>query len=201
MEGRGKAGLPLWQTRQRKGKGKSTKEMKSGRSRPDKLSVQQHLRVICPAVPSFLQRPTCLPTDHPCPGGLGNQGTLQLQKPLLGILKNLKIGVSWEWPFFSCKAMVQTTNRQRHKPCRMPEKKKGNKKVQKNLSRKNRVPGPKGTLPVDFSRSIGSGQTVKQATINLRGWPKSLLPEATSTPDPHPWGRPSCSFLLGPLGF
>lgn len=79
--------------------------------------------------------------------------------------------------------------------------KRKNKKVQKNLSRKNRVPGPKGTLPVDFSRSTGSGQTVEQATINLRGRPKSLLPEATSTPDPHPWGRPSCSFLLGPVGF
>lgn len=40
MEGRDKADPPFWQTGQRKGKGKSTKEVKSG-SRQDECSIQR----------------------------------------------------------------------------------------------------------------------------------------------------------------
>lgn len=122
------------ETRKRKvNKGSETREEPAGRALQAAASQSD-----CPAVPSFLQRPAR-------PGGLGDQATLQLQQPLLRILENLKIGVSWEWPFFSCRAMVQTINRHRHKPHRTPEKKKGNKKVQKTFPERRESQGPKAS--------------------------------------------------------
>lgn len=131
VEGRDKADPPFWQTGQRKGKGKSTKEVKSRRSRQGECSIQAPLSMVSPGAPSFLQQPSRLPHSQghraPRPGGPREWGTLQLWF-LLRNLKNLKIGVCRERLEFSSRAMVQTINRQIHKPCRKTEKKRGDKK-------------------------------------------------------------------------
>lgn len=53
-------------------------------------------------------------------------------------------GLSWERLEFSSKAMVQTINRQIHKPCRKPEE-LFLKKVQNTFAGRTESPGPKGT--------------------------------------------------------
>lgn len=53
VEGRDKADPPFWQIGQRKGKGKSTKEVKSGRSRQDQCSIQRSSQHGLPRGPLF----------------------------------------------------------------------------------------------------------------------------------------------------
>lgn len=97
MEGREKAGLPAGR-QQRKGKGKSAKEVKSEGSRhamwvPCSKHSSHNSLPKGPLFPaeaniwSFQARAA----EH-CARGLGNQGTLQLWQPLLRKLENLKRG-------------------------------------------------------------------------------------------------------------
>lgn len=53
VEGRDKADPPFWQTGPRKGKGKSTKEVKSGRSRQGECSIQRSSQHGLPRGPLF----------------------------------------------------------------------------------------------------------------------------------------------------
>lgn len=147
---------PVWPTRtlwkeeikqahpfseQDRGKGKSTKEVKSGRSRQDEHSIWCLLQVLSPVAPFFLQRPVCLPhrpglqSTH-AQGAVGIGGTLQLWQSLLGKLKNLKEGVCRERLKFSPKALMQTINRQIHKAYRKTEQKREGKKVQNTFPKR-----------------------------------------------------------------
>lgn len=132
VEGRDKADPPFWQTGQRKGKGKSTKEVKSGRSRQEQCSIQRSSQHGLPRGPLFpaaaiesSSQPGSQSTQAQGSSGMGYPAALG--QPLLRNLKNLKIGVCRERLVLSSGAMVQTINRQIHKPCRKTEKKRGDK--------------------------------------------------------------------------
>lgn len=139
VEGREKAGPPLWQTGWRK-EGKSAK-------RNPRAEGQQALHAGAPPLPWRGQRASqagAWGTRAPHSTG----GCFPLPRPgsaLLSELKNLRTAELGKAKEFSRKARVQTKSRQRYKPCRKPGKKRAMKKIQNPFPERVESQGPRGT--------------------------------------------------------